>query len=798
MTRTTDAAPGRVRDLVERYGSPLYVYDLADVADAVADLREVLPPSATLYYSLKANANPSVLRELHRAGCRAEVCSPGELAAAAAAGFDPARCLYTGPGKTHDEVVAALRAGVRTFSVESLGDLRRLSEAARSCGRTPECLVRVNTGGAAGASGLRMAGPSQFGFDVDRAAEWASELDVPDVVVAGLHFFPISDAKDERALLAGFRHSLETAARLRDDHRLPVRLLDLGGGFGAPYAEQGARPDYRGLRAELTAAAAEHFSPDEVELAFESGRHLVGTSGRLVATVTDVKDVRGTRYVVLDSGINHLGGMSGLRRMRPMAARPVLEGAANRAVERVTVVGPLCTPADVLAHDVTLPAARPGDLVVVPNTGAYGLSASLVGFLGRPLPAEVAVRAGAVVGSGRQELVRGPVAAGRPPVELAEQVAPVLRSGAGPVDESAEFPVESVAALRACGLMGLLVPEEFGGLGGGLADLVAVLRVLGGACASTALVFAMHCQQVDAVARFGGDRLRAEVLPRVARGELYLASVTTERGTGGDLFTAAAPLRWSGEEVEVVRDAPVVTGGAHADGYLVTMRAAPEAPGSDVALVYVDRAQARVDVTGDWDPLGMRGTQSTSLRLEAVVPAHQVVGRGRFREVALGSFTPVGMIGWSASWLGVAHQALRELLGALRSPNRPSTVDLSSDLLHERVARIRHDLELVSAYLHGVVEEVSRCREGDGDVSSPVVQQHLTCLKVTTSELTHQAVDRCVQIAGLGLGYRRNSPIPLERHLRDLRAAALNCSNDWLLRANGVLTLADRAVSLLH
>lgn len=786
------------RALVERYGSPLYVYDLTDVTDAVADLREALPPSAGVYYSLKANTNPWVLSELRRAGCRAEVSSQGELTAALAARFDAAHCLYTGPGKTHDEILTALRAGVRTFSAESLGDLRRLAAAARECKLTPECLLRVNTAGTAGASGLRMAGASQFGFDADRPEEWAAAVEVPDVVLAGLHFFPVGDVREKQVLLAEFRHSLATAARLRDEHALPIRLLDLGGGFSAPYAVPGGRPDYRELRAELAAAVTEHFPEDEIELFFEAGRYLVGTCGRLVATVTDVKDIRGTRYVVLDSGINHLGGMSGLRRVRPMAARPMLEAAMDRPVERVTLAGPLCTPADVLAHDVMLPAPRAGDVVVVPNTGAYGLTASLVGFLGRPLPVEVAVRAHEVVGVARQELVRVPVTTGRDPVELAYAVAPVLLRNAGPADENAEFPVESVAALRKSGLLGLLVPREHGGLGCGLAELVDVARVLGGACASTALVFAMHCQQVDALVRFGDDRLHADVLPRIAHGELYLGSITSERETGGDLFTAAAPLRWSGDEVAVVREAPVVTGGTHADGYLVTMRSGPDAALNDVALVYVDRAQAQVDPAGGWDPLGMRGTHSIGLKLAATVPAHQVVAAGRFRDLALESLIPVGTIGWSASWLGVAHQALRGLLDAVRGPERQSTVDLSSDLLHERVARVRHDLELVSAYLHSVVEEVSSWRAGGENLSPSTVQQHVTCLKVTTSELTYRAVDRCVQIAGLGLGYRRNSRVPLERHLRDLRAAALNCSNDWLLSANGVLALTDRAVTLIR
>ncbi|MFC4856078.1 acyl-CoA dehydrogenase family protein [Actinophytocola glycyrrhizae] len=787
------------RALVAGYGSPLYRYDLAEVAAAVADLRAALPSGALLYYSLKANANPDVLVEVRRHGLRAEVSSTGELTAALRAGFDPGRCLYTGPGKTTDEIAAALAAGVGLFSTESLGDLARIAATAREAGVEPDCLLRINVSDVAGGAGVRMSGgPSQFGFDAGRVEKWvAGAVATPGVTVSGLHFFSVSNARDEEVLLGELRTSLATAARLRAEHGVPLQLLDLGGGFAAPYATPGERSRYAALRDALTGALDEHLPGYTGEVAFESGRYVVACAGRLVTTVTDVKENHGTRYAVLDSGVNHIGGMSALRRMLPLTARPLTEHT-DRPMETVTLVGPLCAPSDVLAHDVTLPALAPGDLVVVPNVGAYGLSASLLGFLGRDLPAEVAVRGDAVVGASRQALVRRPLPRLRTPRELAEEILPVVRDAARAADEAAELPAASMAALRGSGLMGLLVPTEFGGLGGDLTDLVAVCQVLGGACTSTALVFAMHCQQVDAVVRFGTPSLRAGLLPRVAAGGMYLASITSEREKGGHLLTSAAPLDWHGDTATFVRDAPIVTGATHADGFLVTMRARPDADPREVTLVFVDRREAEVETKGEWNPLGMRGTHSLPLRLTATVPSADVVGApGAFREVAVESFMPLAHIGWAAVWLGTARQALHELVSRLRSPKRPSSVDLSSDLVAERVARIRHDLELVSAYLGSVVAEVTDHRARGASLGAPHVQIHLNTLKVTAAELTYAAVDRCVQLGGLGLGYLRNSPVPLERYFRDLRAAALNYSNERLLKANGVLALADRGARLV-
>ncbi|MGW0750897.1 type III PLP-dependent enzyme [Streptomyces sp. NPDC002587] len=404
-------------ELVGRYGSPLYVYDLARAERAAADLRAALPERSHLYYSLKANPHPELVRALRLAGCRPEICSTGELAAALAAGFGGADCLYGGPGKTARELREALDAGVRTFSVESPADLRRVGAAARALCVTARCLLRINGAGAGAGVGLRMTGgASQFGHDIVDGLPHLDEFTVEGTELWGLHFFPLTNAADPQGLLAEAVASIRTAAALEAHWGLPLRMLDLGGGFACPYAAPGERPLYHSLRAPLETALDEHLPgwQRRLDLAFESGRYLVGDSGRLVCTVTEVKESRGTTYGVLDSGINHLGGLSGVGRLPSLRAAPLLLAdpgaeAEEAGTRRVALVGPLCTPADVISRATEAVPPRPGALLAVPNVGAYGATASLLGFLSRPAPAEITVRDGLVVSADRLALVREPL-----------------------------------------------------------------------------------------------------------------------------------------------------------------------------------------------------------------------------------------------------------------------------------------------------------------------------------------------------------------------------------------------------
>ncbi|WP_405003168.1 acyl-CoA/acyl-ACP dehydrogenase [Kitasatospora purpeofusca] len=378
--------------------------------------------------------------------------------------------------------------------------------------------------------------------------------------------------------------------------------------------------------------------------------------------------------------------------------------------------------------------------------------------------------------------------------QRARAILPAVRAQARETDDSAQFPEEAVGLLRENGLMGLLVPEEYGGMGGDLGDLVAVAGLLASGCTSTAMIWAMHCQQVDCIVRFGSARLRDELLPRVAAGQVYLASVTTEPGKGGQLLNGHAAVDRDAERLRLQREAPIVTGGAHAEGFLVTMRDSPDAAEHRVTLCYADRRQLSLTPSGTWNTLGMRGTESTGMELTGSLPSWQVVGEpGHFRTVAVESMIPVGHLSWSAVWLGTARSALSGVLSLVRSQGAAHRTDLAA----ERLARARIDIDLVAAYLGVVRDEILAHRRENRSLNGAVPQMHLNNLKVVASELTFRAVDRLLQIAGLFSGYNRDSDVPLERNFRDLRSARLNVGNDRLLTMNGALALLDRDVTVL-
>ncbi len=375
--------------------TPAYVYDLAEVRRSYARLHDALPSPSNLYYSLKANPHPDVLATLRALGARAEVCSRGELDAAVQAGFAPGRILYTGPGKSDSDIAAALGAGVRDFSCDSPHALDQLDRLAAGHGTPVRCLIRVNDDRPAAGQGLTMTGvASQFGADTSWIeAEPERFATRPNVQVAGLHLYMGSNLADEDALVNQFARALATAARLRDALRADHAVIDLGGGFGAPFARAGELPEFPTLNdrlADLLDEWCPGWRSGRPAIVFESGRYLTATCGRLLTRVLDIKRSHDRNVLVLESGINHLGGMSGLRRL-PLIIPELAGGAGGEPLPDTLIAGPLCTPLDTWARGVTVPAVCPGDVVVVPNVGAYGLYASLVAFLGHPLPVEVAV-----------------------------------------------------------------------------------------------------------------------------------------------------------------------------------------------------------------------------------------------------------------------------------------------------------------------------------------------------------------------------------------------------------------------
>ena len=382
--------------LVERYGTPLYAYDLTEVEHQAEKLRSSLPP-ATLLYSVKANPLPVVGSALERAGFGVEVSSIGELRIAREANFAPARILLSGPGKTEKELQFAVEQNVSNFSIESWTDLGRLESVLQARRKTASAILRINPN-LGPISKLAMTGrQGQFGFAEDILARQSDVLSAKcnRVSIVGLHIYQGTQILGTRALLESFGVAMNTANRIAEALDISCKVLNLGGGFAWPFGTDAEPEDLADLKQPLAKILSQYEQAQPEEYCFESGRFLTASSGTLLARVLDVKSIEGKKYIVLDAGINNLGGMAGLGRVfrSKISFLPLIRSDSEQT-ETVDVVGPLCTPLDVIAQRVEFPVSTPGDIILIPNVGAYGLSASLLTFLSREAPIEVAYRGG--------------------------------------------------------------------------------------------------------------------------------------------------------------------------------------------------------------------------------------------------------------------------------------------------------------------------------------------------------------------------------------------------------------------
>ncbi|MGP3948531.1 acyl-CoA dehydrogenase family protein [Streptomyces sp. 7N604] len=360
-------------------------------------------------------------------------------------------------------------------------------------------------------------------------------------------------------------------------------------------------------------------------------------------------------------------------------------------------------------------------------------------------------------------------------------------------DRAASFPVEALAAMRDSGLLGLVVPRQSGGLGGSLQHVVDVTMEIGRVDMSCALVFGMHCQQALVLERHATPTLRSEILPRLASGEVYLGSVTTEPGSGGHLLSSNSLTHETQNGIVIDREAPIVTGGCHADAYLITVRSSGSERTTDVDLYYAPRDLLDVVVVGTWDPMGMRATESVPMRLAGRVPASNRLGEpGRFRDIAVKQLAPVGHVVWAAAWLGTAVGALSRVITHIRRPKSRAHVDPGSDLLKSRLGSMRCTLEGVHALLHHAVLVLA----SSPDPTSTPVQLLLNALKAEAAERCFAVVHDLVELMGLRHGYLSDSPLQLERAFRDLRSASLNYANERLRQSCGALSLMDAEVRL--
>ena len=381
--------------LAARVGStPFYAYDRSLLTARVAHLRGVLPDEISLHYAMKANPMPAVVGHIARLVDGLDVASGAELRVALDAGMDPHEISFAGPGKSEAELAQAVAAGI-LINVESMRELGLLAGIVQRLGCPARVAVRVNPDFELKSSGMKMGGgPKQFGIDAELVSQALAEIKRLGLGFEGFHIFSGSQNLRPEAICEAQTKALAMAIRLAADAPSPLKTLNLGGGFGIPYFPGEKALDLAPIGAHLRGIVeSAKASLPGAELVVELGRFFVGEAGIYVSRIVDKKVSRGEVFLVCDGGLHHHLSASGnfgqvIRKNYPVE---IGNRAGSLRREVASVVGPLCTPLDLLADRMDLAAAEPGDLVVVFQSGAYGLTASPTQFLSHPAPVEVLV-----------------------------------------------------------------------------------------------------------------------------------------------------------------------------------------------------------------------------------------------------------------------------------------------------------------------------------------------------------------------------------------------------------------------
>ncbi|PAU98662.1 diaminopimelate decarboxylase [Paracoccus salipaludis] len=375
-------------EIARAVGTPVYVYSTATLTRHFNLFRQALDWTDHLVcFAVKANSNLAVLKLLGDLGAGMDVVSGGEYARARAAGVPGERIVFSGVGKTREEMAQAIRGGIRQFNVESEPELAALSEVAQSLGATVPIAVRVNPDVDAKTHAKIATGKSEnkFGIPIARAREvYAHAAALPGLQVVGIDMHIGSQLTDLEPYRQAYTRMADLCLTLRADGH-PIMRLDLGGGLGIPYRRDNAAPP---LPIEYGQVVRETVGDLGCEIEIEPGRNIAGNAGILLASVIWTKQGEGRDFLIVDAAMNDL--------IRPAMydahhdILPVRERAPGTEPAPVDVVGPVCETGDTFARGVPLPRMDDGELVAFRSAGAYG-AVMASEYNSRPLVPEVLV-----------------------------------------------------------------------------------------------------------------------------------------------------------------------------------------------------------------------------------------------------------------------------------------------------------------------------------------------------------------------------------------------------------------------
>ncbi len=376
-----------------------------------------------------------------------------------------------------------------------------------------------------------------------------------------------------------------------------------------------------------------------------------------------------------------------------------------------------------------------------------------------------------------------------------EVVAAAAAANAAAVDRDARFPEEAITAARSERLLGIMVPHDLGGEGASISDVVDVCYMLGRACASTAMIYAMHQTKVACILRHGRNNAWHErLLRRLCAEQLLLASSTTEGQGGGDVRKSAAPVEQRESRIELERSATVISYGEQADGIVTTARRSAEASASDQVLVVFLKEDYSLEHLVGWDTLGMRGTCSSGFKLRASGGNEQVLP-APYEKIHPQTMMPVAHLTWSGAWTGVAAGAVERARLFVREAARRAGGQLPPGATH--LTRANASLRTLRALVASALQRFETVSSDESALESIDFQTAMNLLKVNASELAIATVMSSLQACGL-TGYRNDSEFSIGRHLRDVLSSPIMINNDRILANVAAASLLSPVPSLLR
>jgi acyl-CoA dehydrogenase len=357
-------------------------------------------------------------------------------------------------------------------------------------------------------------------------------------------------------------------------------------------------------------------------------------------------------------------------------------------------------------------------------------------------------------------------------------VAAAAASEADDVDRDARFPQKTIDAARTHRLLGVQIPQAFGGDSASIFDITDMCYALGRACSSSAMIFAMHQTKVACLVRHGaGSAYHETLMRRVASEQMLLASSTTEGQNGGNIRFSSAAVEHAGSEISLVRNATVISYGAQADGIVTIARRDGDAAGSDQVLLAITKGDYTLERSVEWETLGMRGTCSAGFELKFKGSSAQIFPEG-YDKIHAQTMTPVAHLCWSSAWAGIAAASVARAQAFIRKAARGAGGQMPPGAAHFNAARMK--LAKLRAIITANLDHYAAHEHDERALASIDFQSSINLLKVEASELAVETVMSAMRACGLA-GYRNDGDFSVGRLLRDVLSSPIMINNDRIL-----------------